>query len=89
MDAKIKWNPVKNGYPEKHRGFYLVTVGIGMPEPIVSIVEWIKPEDGEGAFYLYNSQYKLTDLGFCVKAWAKLPKPWMEGGRRWKISRKY
>lgn len=78
MDTKITWNPVKNGYPKKHRGFYLVTVGIGMPEPITSIAEWVKPEDGQGAFYLYNSQYKLTYLGFYVKAWAELPEPWRD-----------
>lgn len=79
MGTQITWNPVRNGYPEKQRGFYLVTVAVGMANQITSIAEWVKPEDGQGAFYLYNSQYKLTYLGFYVKAWAELPKPWMEG----------
>lgn len=37
MNTNVIWNPVSSGYPEKYRGFYLVTVGIGMPDPVTSI----------------------------------------------------
>lgn len=84
MDAKITWNPVKNGYPEKHRGFYLVTVeGIRMQDTFISISEWKKTDNKQGDFYLYGQTGKFNDLGCHVLAWAELPEPWKkeEDGR--------
>lgn len=79
MEEKITWNPVKNGYPEKHRGFYLVTARrIDTSDAFVTIAEWKKLDDEQGYFYLYFSSKKITEMNCVVEAWAELPEPWRE-----------
>ena len=75
----VIWNPVRNGYPEKQRGFYIVSVRrIGTPDAFVSIAEWKNRDDEQGDFYLYISSKKFTEMNCVVEAWAELPDPWRE-----------